>query len=136
MNIIIDANILISGLIKDSSTRKSLFSEKFNFYIPEYIITEVNKYIPEISEKAKLTQKEIINLFNLILEHLIIVPFNDYKEHLEKAVKIVANIDEKDAQYIALALFTKNNGIWSNDKHLKNQVNINVLTTKDMLNYL
>jgi len=136
MKYIIDTNILISGLIKDSTTRKILFNKKLQFYLPEYVLVEVNKYIPEIAKKSSLTVKNIENLLNLILEHLNIVPFNEYKKNLERAIKIFGHIDEKDVQFIALALSINNDGIWTNDKHFTKQDIIKVITTEDMINSL
>ena len=123
MKFILDTNVLISGLIKESTTRKILFNDHFNFYVPEWVIVEVSKYSPENSQKAELTQIELQNLFNLILEHLTVVPLVTYQKKLKKANEIMAFIDEKDAQFIALALSIKNNGIWSNDKHFKKLIN-------------
>ena len=43
------------------------------------------------------------------------------------------DIDEKDVQFIALALSIKNDGIWTNDKHFKKQNAIKILTTHDII---
>lgn len=136
MKLIIDTNVLISGLIKDSTTRRILFGEKFTFYIPEKVIVEVNKYIPEICQKSNLTQIEIQTLLNLILEHLNVVPLENYQKKLEKAREIMSTIDEKDTQFIALAISFKNNGIWSNDKHIRKQEKIKVYTTSEIIKIL
>ena len=50
-----------------------------------------------------------------------------------EAMKIMSKIDEKDAQFIAVALSIKNDGIWSNDKHFEKQEKIQVFKTIDII---
>lgn len=136
MNFILDTNILFSALIKDSTSREILFSPKFKFYLPEYSLTELKKYYKEISKKSNLIESEINDLLKRILKKSIIVPFNKYKQKLEKAMKIIGSIDENDAPFIATALSIKNDGIWTNDKHFLRQNEIKIFSTSDMLNLL
>jgi predicted nucleic acid-binding protein len=46
------------------------------------------------------------------------------------------DIDESDAPFLALALSFPNDGIWSDDKHFKEQKLVRVWTTRDMLENL
>jgi len=55
---------------------------------------------------------------------------------MNEGVEIIGNIDEKDTQFIALALAIENDGIWSNDKHLDKQEKIQVYKTIDIINLL
>ena len=136
MKFIIDTNILISILLKDSKTREILLNESFNFYIPEIILSEVNKYLPYIIQKSELTEEELKELLNTLLENLILVPIDEYEKKMDKGMEIIGNIDENDSQFIALALSIENDGIWSNDKHFKKQKEIKVYKTIDILNLL
>ena len=136
MKFIIDTNILISSLLKDSTTREILLNESFNFYIPEIILSEVNKYLPYIIQKSELTEEELKELLNTLLENLILVPIDEYEKKMDKGMEIIGNIDENDSQFIALALSIENDGIWSNDKHFKKQKEIKVYKTIDILNLL
>ncbi len=136
MNFILDTNILFSALIKDSTSREILFSPKLTFYLPEYSLIELKKYYTEISKKSNLMESEINDLLKRILKKSIIVPFNKYRQKLEKAMKIIGSIDEKDAPFIATALSIKNDGIWTNDKHFLRQNKIKIFSTSDMLNFL
>ncbi len=136
MKLIIDTNIFFSGLIKDSITRKILLNPKFEFYVPEYFLSELNKYIPEIMKKAKLKNEELEKLINFFLEKIHLVPINEYKENLEKATEIFGIIDKKDIAFIALALSIKNDGIWSNDKDFDQQTEIKVFTTNEIMTLL
>ena len=136
MKLIIDTNILISSLLKDSTTREILLNESLIFYLPEIVLSEVNKYLPYIIQKSELSEEEIKKLLNTLLEDLILVPIDEYEKKMNEGMKIIGNIDEKDTQFIALALSIENDGIWSNDKHLDKQKKIKVFKTNDILNLL
>ena len=96
MKFIIDTNIVISSLIRDSTTRELLLNEKFNYYLPEIVFSEVHKYKSYISKKAELTEDDIDKLLKTILENIYQVPFNEYEEYIDEAMKIIGHIDEKD----------------------------------------
>ena len=136
MKLIIDTNILISSLLKDSTVREILLNESINFYLPEIVLSEVNKYLPYIIQKSELNEKEIKKLLNTLLENLILVPIDEYEKKMDEGMKIIGKIDEKDTQFIALALSIENDGIWSNDKHFEKQEKIRVFKTMDILNFL
>ena len=55
---------------------------------------------------------------------------------MNEGMEIIVNIDEKDPQFIALALTIENDGIWSNNKHLDKQEQIQVYKTIDIINLL
>ncbi len=136
MRLVIDTNVLISGLIRKSLTRKILLNPKFNFYLPEFLLEEVSKYLPEIAQKSELTIEEVKNLINLFLENLYIVPYKEYKDKIKRATEIMGSIDEKDIPFIAVALAIKNDGIWSNDKHFQMQHVLRIYTTEELVTHL
>ena len=57
-------------------------------------------------------------------------------QHKEEAQKIMSPIDVKDSIFIAIALSTHNEGIWSEDRHFEQQNRVKVWKTKDILKYL
>jgi len=133
MKFIIDTNILVSSLLKDSTTREILLNESFEFYLPEMVMIELKKYLSYIIQKSGLTEKEIKEILNTLLENLKLVPLDEYEDKMGEAMKIMSKIDEKDAQFIAVALSIKNDGIWSNDKHFEKQEKIQVFKTIDII---
>jgi len=133
MKLIIDTNIIISGLIKDSSTRKILLRPDIELYFPDILLLELFKYLPEIAQKADLPKKEIRHLLNLFVTNFHIVPLLDYKKELRQAHEIIGKIDKKDTPFIALALTIKCDGIWTEDKHFEKQNTISIFKTKDLI---
>jgi len=119
MKFIIDANIIISALIKQkNNTAKIIINNKFLLITPDFLLLEINKYKKEICKKSGLSLEEIEILITILFKHIEIIPLKNYQKYLKQAKEICP--DENDVCYFALALRT-NTHIWSNDKALKNQ---------------
>jgi len=137
MKLIIDTNVIISALIKDSVAREIIFSSKFNLYTLEFGKREVIKYHQLILKKTGITEEQFYNLLHRIFNKINLVSDSDInKEYYEKAVKIMDSIDENDTPFIALALSIENNGIWSDDKHFEMQDKVKIWKTKDLIEYI
>ena len=132
MDLVVDANILFSALIKNGSTRNLLIFQRFNLYSAEYIFEEFEKHIKEIETKINVEKNELNDLLNMLLleSNIIFIPLNDLMPFKEKAIKI--SPDTKDAIYFAVAL-KPNCPIWSNDKELKKQKHVKIFSTKDIV---
>jgi len=133
MKLILDTNIFFSGIIKDSITRKILLHPDYEFYIPDFFLNELKKYKEYLINKTGLEKLKFKQLLNDILENIYLVPFNEYSDKLMKAKEIIGNIDEKDIPFIAVALSFKNNGIWTDDKHFKEQSEVKIYSTKEII---
>ncbi len=118
MELVIDANILFSALIRDSNVRRFLLFSGHSFYVPEFIFEEINEHIEEIRKKTLLSKSEIREIldFLLVFGNIKIIPLDEIKNYRNEALKI--SPDPDDAPYVALALKLKC-AIWSNDKSLK-----------------
>ncbi len=65
MLLVVDANILMAALIKDSDTRGLLMSDDLTLIAPEFLLEEAIKHLDYISRKTKL-EKEIAHLENSV----------------------------------------------------------------------
>ena len=59
MQIVIDTNMIIAALIKDSKAREIITSDKFEFVSPDFVLDEIYKYENYICEKAELSKEEL-----------------------------------------------------------------------------
>ena len=133
MRLIIDNNILFS-LMKPNSTNSHLFSiMNAEFLAPEFINKEFKKYEEECLLKSKLSKPDFIKRKKEILDKIKFIKFSEYKELIKTAKLYTKDID--DAPYIALALKI-NYPIWSNDKRLKEQNKVKILSTEDIIEIL
>ena len=56
MDLVVDANIIIAAIIKESTSYTLLFREDFHLYTAEYIFTEIEEHKEEILKKTKKTE--------------------------------------------------------------------------------
>lgn len=136
MKLVIDTNILISALIKDSLTRELLLFPSIEFLLPEYSLEEIENHKTKISKYSGLTSEDIDIILSILLENISIIPADKIKPHLKKASEIIGHIDLNDVPFVALALSTDNDGIWTNDKHFERTEGIKVWKTPDLRDLL
>ena len=135
MKIVIDTNVFIAGLLKDSIVRDMLLSENIEFFLPKYAITEVEKYRKELCDKAGLTDEEFNTIFDHLLTKINLISDEEIKPYIEKATELIGNRDSKDVPFIATALAINSDGIWSFDKHFRKQKEIKIFNTAEIADF-
>lgn len=136
MNIIIDANIVFSALIKDSFTRRIIFDYPGYFIFPLYLYIEFKTHESELIGKSGLSRHEFDELFESLLRKMELIPDIELEDYIGEANEIVKDIDPDDVLFFACALAFKDSIIWSNDKRLKSQKQVKVLNTKEIISLL
>ena len=131
MNLVIDTNIIISALIKDSLTRALILNTKYNLIFPSFIFEEIKNHKKEIVKKSKLSDEEFDILFSTLINYVKIIPIDKIVPFKKTAYEIIGKIDEDDVIFIATAL-AYNAQIWSDDKDFQKQDRIQILTTKEI----
>jgi predicted nucleic acid-binding protein len=133
MLLVVDTNIIISSLIKDSGTREILLTTDIIFVAPEWVHTEIEKHRELISQKAGINQDEMDRFINEIFQVVQTIPFSKYKSFIAEAQKIIGKIDKDDAPFIALAFAIDADGIWTNDKDFEKQNIVKIWKTKELV---
>jgi predicted nucleic acid-binding protein len=133
MIIIIDVNVFLSALIKDSATREILLTYDQEFCFPERSFQKIRKYKSLIQEKSGLSNLDFLKLFHSLVKFIRIIPDEELLDHWDEAMEIMGHIDKEDATFIAAALSQNNAIIWSDDKHFENQDKVFTLKTKDLV---
>lgn len=131
MRLIVDTNILFSFFWEGSITHKLLFKQDLELFSPQYALEEINKYKKEIMRKSRITDKRFKQLREDLAIAIVFVAEKDYCDQLKEGLALCPDPD--DADFMALALKMKL-PLWSNDKHLKKQKALNVVSTSDLLN--
>ena len=135
MRIVIDSNVLFSALIKDSYTRRLILGYSGKFLFPSYIFNELKKHEDELFVKSHMRREEFISLLQVILNKVAIVSPDAFNTYKEEAKALVKDIDPDDVVFVAVALYAQGI-IWSDDKKLKSQKRVLVLSTKEIAQYL
>ena len=133
MELVVDTNILISALVKDSKARELLCNERLILYAPEQILLEINAHREEIIAKAGISRRRFQGLLALLMVQISVVRTALFRKFLKEALKIAPH--PEDAPFLALAM-AYNVPIWSNDKGLKGQHRIKVYSTAELLEVL
>lgn len=134
MKIVIDANIVLAALISaDGVTREMLFSSDLELISPEFLREELEKYRSVVKQKSGYSEGDLNIISSIILSRIKIISSVEYKSFRSKAKQIAP--DPNDAEYFALALQCAC-PLWSNDKILKKQDDVKVLSTSELLKLL
>jgi predicted nucleic acid-binding protein len=133
MNLIIDSNVLLSALIKDSKTREILVKSDWRFYYPEMSFHEIRKYHSLVLKKSGLDEKKYDALMSHLLKYIYFIPDERIISCLKEAKEIMMKVDPDDVVFIASALAVKPSVIWSDDKHYEKQNRIKVFKTKSLV---
>ena len=133
MKVITDVNVILSALIRDSTTRKIILNSEFDFYFPEPSLHKIRKYKNYILEKYGLTEAEYDKLMATLFKYVKLVPTEEIEKNWDEAKKIMEHIDPEDVVFIATALSIDDSVIWSDDRHFEKQDKARVLKTEDMI---
>ena len=133
MKVVIGTNIIISALIKDSTTRRIIIESEWEFYYPEMSFHEVRKHKNIVLEKSGISEGEYAKLLNALLSRIKIVPEEHIKHKLKEAAKALGKIDPDDVVFLATALSISDSVIWSEDRDFEEQDKVKVLKTKEIM---
>jgi len=136
MKVVIDTNVLIAGLLKDSIVRQILFFNHVDFYLPDKAIEELKKHKSDLLEKSDLSSEEFGFVIDTLLEKMTIVSKEVIKPFMEKSEEIMKGIDVADSAFIATALSIGADGIWSFDNHFKEQKEVSIISVEDLMKTL
>ncbi len=103
------------------------------FIVPEYTFIEISKHADIIKKKSKLSAEDLQYVMDMLFFRITIYPKDEYSDCYVQAKDIMKDIDPDDAPFLALAMKTKVDGIWSEDKGFQEQNHVKVYTTKQLL---
>jgi predicted nucleic acid-binding protein len=130
--IVIDANTLISATLTPGITREMLLATEDELYSPAFIRAEIEKHRSVINDKSGLSAADLDTLLDTLFTPVEILPEDRTNRYRTAAERAMADIDVKDALYVAAAL-ELDAAIWSSDPHLHEQTLTPALTTEAMV---
>jgi predicted nucleic acid-binding protein len=120
-------------LVRESTSRKILLSDKFEFLTVGFAESEIEEHRQELQERAKLTEKQLDAVLAVLFSRIFVVSDVAIQNKMPEARKIMDKIDPSDTPFMALALAVENDGIWSDDRHFLRQRRVKTWKTKDLL---
>ncbi len=113
MRLVADTNIIFSFFWNDSYTKRLLLNPSLELYSPEFLLKELDKYSKEVMLKTRISEKQ----------------YDEFKARLSDVITLVN--DEQYSGYLGKAKLIC--PIWSNDKGLKMQSLVNVISTSELI---
>jgi predicted nucleic acid-binding protein len=130
--IVLDTNVLISALIRDSITRKIIIESSFDFYFPEISFFEILKHKHYILKKSGYDDKMFDTILGTLFEYIKLVPLGIFESELSKAYEVMKDIDIDDSVFLATAVVL-NASIWSDDLDFAKQKLVKIVKTKELI---
>ncbi len=135
MDLVVDANILFAAFMKDGTTRRILLIKTpspLKLYTTPFILEEAYKYRGLLAAKAGLNEDEVMELMLELISasNIEIVKENELDVFEDEAENVSPRTN--DAPYFAVAL-CKGCRIWSNDKPMRKQGKVTIISTKELL---
>ena len=121
MKIIVDANIIFSGILNTKEKIGDLLinSHKLiDFIAPDFLRAEIRKHYGKLVRLSRLSVEQVAEVEFQICKDIRFISEEQVSAiNWEKAYELVKDVDPKDVQYIAFSL-QFNRKIWSGDKTL------------------
>lgn len=121
MKIIVDANIIFSGIINSNGKIGDLLinsKNQFQFIAPEFLRYEISNKYARLSKISGLTIDQVKEAEYCICKEITFISEEQIQQsYWLEAFELVADIDENDVHYIAYAKQFKCK-LWSGDKKL------------------
>ena len=131
--LVVDANVVIAGFLRDSTVRRLLRLSFLELMAPEFLLEEFAKHLPELRRRAALNPAIAGELAERLARLLILIPQDETVAAWDRAADAMASIDPRDVPYLAAALAVPCDGIWSDDPHMKKQTIVQCWTTKELV---
>ena len=138
MKLVVDTNVLITYYWKQSIIHEIL-KLPFHFISLEYALTEIQHHKQEIIKKSKCSHQTFQQKSEQMGLSMDFIPLDNYASSIKKASQLFDRFDRKrydeflkDIDFYALALWS-DSSIWTNDALFKEQDEIFVFSTKEMI---
>lgn len=143
MRIVVDTNIVFSALLNANTILGEILltlQDKFDFFAPELLRQELERYREKLGKASKLTDKQLNEASIRLLDRLTLVSEDLISElSWSKAHLLTKDVDEDDTPFVALSI-ELNAKLWTGDKKLTAGIlgkgSEIVITTAQLFDYL
>jgi len=132
MDLVVDANILISALVADSKTRELIVTLEPVLLTPETVHDEIETHDDLIVEKSGMDRNRVRQFVHLLFDQIETVPVSGFHPYIDDADDAIGGTDPDDVLYLACAL-ARDAGIWSDDADFDEQTLVPVFTTSEVI---
>ena len=131
MKLVIDSNVIFSAIISPRGrTAELIFVEDLELFSARTLEREILDHKEEIIKKASISRVDFELLHELLLSKICFIEDEELFGFIQRAGEICP--DKTDEAFFAVCL-TKNLPLWSNDKKLKQQKVVKVISTEELV---
>lgn len=121
MKVVVDTNIIFSGILSPNGTISDLLLNSFNtfdFYSPSTILGELDEHHQKLLKLSGILENKLDFLKWTLLRKINLIDLESLRQPTwDKAIELTKNVDEFDAPFIALCL-ELDSPLWTGDKKL------------------
>jgi len=132
MELVVDANVVISALIADSKTRELIVTLEPDLITPAFVHDEIESYGDLIVERSGMEPRRVRQFVDLLFQYIEVVPVADLHTHIGEADEAISETDPDDVLYVACAL-ARDAAIWSDDSDFEERHVVDVYATSDVV---
>ncbi len=132
MNLVIDANVVISALIADSKTRELIVTLEPDLLTPAFVYVEIENYEDLIVEKSGIEADRVEQFIDLLFQYIEVVPAEDFYPSIDRADEAIGDTDPDDVLYLACAI-ARDAAIWSDDFDFEEQDLVETYSTSAVI---
>lgn len=111
----VDANRIVSALLKDGATREAVLKTAATLYAPNHLRDELMRHLPGLAQRVGTEPEDLLVVLAPLLERIRWVSEETYRPHVAEAMRALGAVDPKDVPYLACALAVGADAIWSYD---------------------
>lgn len=131
MRLVVDANVVLSGLFRDGTTRELLRHAPLDVYAPERLDVEVGRHVDEVARRGNIDRVRLQAVLARLLDQVQMVPAALIAPHAAEAIRRCRRAGRNDAAYVACCLAI-DALLWTHDRRLASEAGVDVATTKDL----
>lgn len=115
MKLVVDANVVISAIVRDSVARRLLFHPGLVLYSPAYLFDELEEHRQEIMKKAGLDEQGFTKFIDAIGRVITVLPVTAYAAYVEDAKSVLDDVDDLPYAACAIVLSVRSIGLGGSD---------------------
>ena len=130
---IVDTNAVAAALVKDGTSRQILLVSGISFFAPDFMREELEEHKDVFLAKSGLPAEDFEKIMDVVLANIVQIPAGSYLAFKQKALELTQ--DHDDWPFLALAI-SLSCPIWSNDRGMKGQKEVEVHSTGELVEML
>lgn len=132
MELVVDANVVISALIAESKTRELLVTIDPRLIAPGVLKEEIDRHTPMIVDKSGLPDRTVGRILDVFFQYIELVPTSEFHGVIGRAEQAIGTVDSADVVYLACAI-ARDAAIWSDDTDFCKQSLVPTYSTADVI---